>query len=48
MKWRVLFEADNTLTAWVTVLEDDPETLYSEVNKAHDPLRKNGGSRVIW
>ena len=43
MKWRVLCEADNTLTAWVTVLEDDAESLYSEADKAARSLEKEWG-----
>lgn len=47
MKWRVLIEGDNgagiTLTAWVTVLADDAETLYSEADKAARSLEKEWG-----
>lgn len=47
MKWRVLIEGDNgagiTLTAWVTVLADDVETLYSEADKAARSLEKEWG-----
>lgn len=47
MKWRMLFEGDNgagiTLTAWVTVLADDVETLYSEADKAARSLEKEWG-----
>ena len=47
MKWRVLIEGDNgagiTLTAWVTVLADDVETLYSEADKAARSLENEWG-----
>lgn len=47
MKWRMLFEGDNgawiTLKAWVTVLADDAETLYSEADKAVRSLEKEWG-----
>ena len=47
MKWRVLIEGDSeagiTLKAWVTVLADDAETLYSEADKAARSLEKEWG-----
>ena len=47
MKWRVLVEGDNgawiTLKAWVTVLADDAETLYSEADKTARSLEKEWG-----